>query len=259
MLPGGKFLEVSPFSPVATSSVRSSRTRSFTSESVLVPGKPQRSPSPRRGPRPRTTLPNPPSFYFDVSDEYVGTKLKMLFLPFLRLDWSPALDEADRPASPRLNPVSADLYIPALALTTYFLLLSVYGDQQLPGSVTFAAQSVASLLLLCIAEISLEWVGLYWLLIQPPQTLELFAYALYKVVPVLAIRVVTGLFGQEMHTAALLYFAIMHSLFICRSWRQFTSYGNFGSLHHEETIRRTGLLYIVSFAQILLIHMSTAN
>ena len=254
---GGKYLSSSPFSPIA--STKNYRGRNFASPSTLVPGRPVRSPSPRKGPRPRSSLPNPPSFYFDVSDTYVATKLKMLICPFLCLDWMPTLDDMDKPASPRFNKVSADLYIPLMGLMTYVLLLTAYGTQTSEPGVSTSLSSLVFFLAMCTLETCLQWLALSWLWIHPPQLIELLAYSLYKVVPVLCIRLATDLMGADVYLTAFLYFGLMHCLFTCQAWRQFTRYGEVNALHMEENMRRTGFLYLISFLQLLFIHLVYSN
>jgi len=253
---GGKYLASSPFSPIA--SAKSYRGRSFASPSVLVPGRPVRSPSPRKGPRPRASLPNPPSFYFDVSDTYVATKLKMLVCPFLYVDWTPTLDDMDKPASPRYNKVAPDLYIPLLGLVTYLLLIALYGNSTSSGLLA-SLNTALALLTVCTAEACFEWLVLYWLWLQSPQLLELLCYALYKIVPVLCIRVAAGVVGKEVFFAAQCYFGVMHCVFVSQAWRQFTRHGEVSAIHMEENMRRTGFLYLVSFLQLLFIHIIQSN
>ena len=254
---GGKYLATSPFSPIA--SAKSYRGRVFTSPNVLVPGRPARSPSPHKGPRPRASLPNPPSFYFDVSDTYVATKLKMLVCPFLYVDWTPTLDDMDKPAPPRNNNVAPDLYIPLMGLITLTLLVAAYGDINYEIGLVASLNTALSFLFLCFVESCLEWLALYWLWIQPPQLVELLCYALYKVIPVLCIRLCAGILGREVFLAAECYFGVMHCVFTSQAWRQFTRYGEVRAIHMEENMRRTGFLYLVSFLQLLFIHIIQAN
>jgi len=62
-------------------------------------------------------------YYFDVNNQYVTHKLRVLALPFRHKEWDRTLDQNGRLKPPKLDVNAPDLYLPAMAYITYILVV----------------------------------------------------------------------------------------------------------------------------------------
>jgi hypothetical protein len=113
---------------------------------------------------------SPLRYYFNVSNSYVLSKLKVVLCPFLHKEWkrkdhAEALAEqqgqgqpvatplASQPAPPRLDVNAPDLYIPCMAFITYILLVSYVKGSRSEFTPELMASTASSGMLLLIFEV----------------------------------------------------------------------------------------------------------
>ena len=64
--------------------------------------------------------------YFDVTNEYVIKKLRIIYLPFTIKDWKPLPPSYDGThITPRTDVMAPDLYIPLMSFVTFIILVGV--------------------------------------------------------------------------------------------------------------------------------------
>lgn len=154
--------------------------------------------------------------YFAVDTSYVLKKLMLIFLPFLHKDW--CIRYSSDAVTPREEPNLPDLYIPSMAFITYCLLSGyILGLQNrfAPEQLGIYASSALAWLLL---EVFVIVVAKYVLNMSSLLGFfHLIAFGGYKFVSIVAILLMTLIFGQTGFQAAFIYTALTLIYFLLKS------------------------------------------
>ncbi|KAL6705566.1 Protein transport protein yif1 [Coniothyrium glycines] len=174
--------------------------------------------------------------YFNVTNSYVLTKLRIILFPWWHRPWSRQQRHASDPATaasssslylpPREDVNSPDMYIPTMALVTYILLSTLLAGLRgafHPELLGYTATLAISVTLL---EILIIRTGTFLLAISSSsQLLDLVAYSGYKFVHVILALLLTHLLSCIGFASAMLSWAIFlycfsaNAFFLLRSLR----------------------------------------
>eukprot|EP01137_Pigoraptor_chileana_P005402 Opistho-2@48420 len=125
-------------------------------------------------------------FYFNVSNSYVLSKLKLILMPLGHKNWARQIFNGQGGAEyapPRDDINAPDLYIPVMAFATYVLVVGL----SLGTSSTFSPEALgitasSALMWLCV-EVLAMYLGFYLLNISADiHMFDLFAFCGYKFV-----------------------------------------------------------------------------
>lgn len=157
--------------------------------------------------------------YFNVSNTYVVSKLKLLLFPLRHKAWARKVDGAGAFLSPRDDVNAPDLYIPLMAFVTYVLVLGFLsgyrGDFQ-PDQLGMTASSGLGAVLL---EVGLVKAGFYLLSTRSVAWLDLTAYAGYKYVGIVLATLIGFLFGKGVYYGAICILGGFMSVFMINTLR----------------------------------------
>ncbi|KAF3008632.1 hypothetical protein E8E13_008440 [Curvularia kusanoi] len=172
--------------------------------------------------------------YFNVSNSYVLSKLRIILFPWWHKPWSRQQRHSADPSAagatlylpPREDPNSPDMYIPTMALVTYILLSTLLAGlrgafhPELLGYTASVAVAVMG------AEVIVIKTGTYLLAItSSSQLLDLVAYSGYKFVHVIVSLLLShflasvGIGGYWLSWALFAYFFSANAFFLLRSLR----------------------------------------
>jgi hypothetical protein len=142
-------------------------------------------------------------YYFNVSNSYVFSKLRLILFPFLHKSWSRTFEHGEDSVSyapPRSDLNAPDLYIPVMSFVTYIILVGIstglnaktsekityHGFTRFTPDVLGLTASTGFFII--VFEVLFIKVGCYFLNISSPVPfLELFSYTGYKYVIINAI------------------------------------------------------------------------
>ncbi|KAI9019571.1 hypothetical protein CLU79DRAFT_757873 [Phycomyces nitens] len=164
--------------------------------------------------------------YFNVSNMYVITKLKLLLFPWRHSPWNRSIrrtetGQMDGYRPPREDINSPDLYIPVMALVTYILLCGLAAGRQgsfHPEKLYVAASTATAV---ACTELVFTRLGCYFLSIPfEASLLDLIAYYGYKYVCIIVVDVV-DLLGAKgwVSWTVFLYTGFSIGFFLLRSMR----------------------------------------
>lgn len=212
--------------------------------------------------------------YFNVTNSYVLTKLRIILFPWWHRPWSRQQRHTSDPAAsstallyqpPREDVNSPDMYIPIMALVTYILLSTLLAGLRgafHPELLGYTATVAISVTLL---EILIIRTGTFLLAISSSsQLLDLVAYSGYKFVHVIVSLLLThfaswlGFGGTMVNWIIFLYCFSANAFFLLRSLRYVllpdqTGQGNFGGPApggypaKNQKNRRTQFLFVYSY------------
>lgn len=159
-------------------------------------------------------------YYFDVNNEYVLAKLKVLLMPYRHADWERKATAAGVMAPPCLDVNAPDLYLPLMAFFSYILVVgfaSVAGGKFTPEVLGLTASSGLGLLIL---EVLIVKIAFYTL--QSPQVhfLDLCSASGYKFLGALCTLLTRTALGSMMGHVALLGTGANLGLFMAKNLRQ---------------------------------------
>jgi hypothetical protein len=157
-------------------------------------------------------------YYFNVSNSYVFSKLRLILFPFLHKSWSRTFEHGEDSVSyapPRSDLNAPDLYIPVMSFVTYIILVGISTGLNAKTSekITYSwftrftpdvlGLTASTGFFIIVFEVLFIKVGCYFLNISSPVPfLELFAYTGYKYVIINAI-ITTKLLNFGMMTLVL--------------------------------------------------------
>lgn len=213
--------------------------------------------------------------YFNVTNSYVLTKLRIILVPWWHRPWSRQQRHGSDPSSasaallyqpPREDVNSPDMYIPTMALVTYILLSTLLAGLRgafHPELLGYTATIAISVTLL---EILIIRTGTFLLAISSSsQLLDLVAYSGYKFVHVIVSLLLThltswlGMGGTMVNWIIFFYCFSANAFFLLRSLRYVllpdqTGQGNFGgpaasgyTVAKSQKNRRTQFLFVYSY------------
>lgn len=173
--------------------------------------------------------------YFNVTNSYVLTKLRIILIPWWHRPWSRQQRHSADPATasasslylpPREDVNSPDMYIPTMALVTYILLSTLLAGLRgafHPELLGYTATLAISVTLL---EIMIIRTGTFLLAISSSsQLLDLVAYSGYKFVHVIVSLLLSHLtswlgFSSSMVSWAIFFYCFSaNAFFLLRSLR----------------------------------------
>ncbi|KAL1927766.1 hypothetical protein VTP01DRAFT_3587 [Rhizomucor pusillus] len=164
--------------------------------------------------------------YFNVSNSYVVSKIKLILFPWKHSPWSRSIirtetGQMDGFKPPREDINSPDLYIPVMALVTYVLLCGLVAGQQ--GSFHPEQLYVAGWTSVAVifSELVFTRLGCYFLNIPfEASMLDLVAYSGYKYVCIIVTDAVKLLgAGKWLSWGVFFYTALSVAFFLLRSMR----------------------------------------
>jgi hypothetical protein len=212
--------------------------------------------------------------YFNVTNSYVLTKLRIILFPWWHRPWSrQQRHNPDQPSSaallyqpPREDVNSPDMYIPTMALVTYILLSTLLAGLRgafHPELLGYTATIAISVTLL---EILIIRTGTFLLAISSSsQLLDLVAYSGYKFVHVIVSLLLThltawlGFASSWVSWVIFLYCFGANAFFLLRSLRYVLlpdqgGQGNIGgnaaagyTVARSQKNRRTQFLFVYSY------------
>jgi hypothetical protein len=172
--------------------------------------------------------------YFNVSNSYVVTKLRIILFPWWHRPWS-RKQHADAsgaaPASsvylpPREDINSPDMYIPTMALVTYILLSTLLAGLRGAFNPEILGYTATRAIAITFVDILLIKLGTYSLgITSSSQLLDLVAYSGYKFVHVTVSLVLShaaaliGFSGSWTNWVIFLYCFSSNAFFLMRSLR----------------------------------------
>jgi hypothetical protein len=170
--------------------------------------------------------------YFNVTNSYVLTKLRIILIPWWHRPWSRQQRHApDHSASaallyepPREDINSPDMYIPTMALVTYILLSTFIAGLRGAFNPELLGTTATVAIAVTLLEILIIRTGTFLLAISSSsQLLDLVAYSGYKFVHVIASLLLTnlatwiGFGGSWVGWLIFLYCYNANSFFLLRS------------------------------------------
>ena len=155
-------------------------------------------------------------YYFNVSNLYVLSKLRLLLFPFRHPSWSRISSVSDNVYKPPREDINApDLYIPSMAYVTYILLTGIsLGKNQkfTPDVLGLTASSAFFIVLFQILAIKL---GSYLMNISSDVSwTDLLAYCGYKFIPINLILILKFFFGSTVVYGIFFYLMLASGFFI---------------------------------------------
>ncbi|KAI8325390.1 hypothetical protein GQ54DRAFT_240044, partial [Martensiomyces pterosporus] len=196
--------------------------------------------------------------YFDVSNIYVLSKLKLILFPWLQKNWH---RHAERDPtgqvvgykSPREDTNSPDLYIPVMALVSYVIAIGlVIGRAGVfhPEDLGYTASSALGII---IFEVLLVKMFCYLLNVGSElQFLDILAYSGYKFVATIIVVLLKPWASWWLTWLAFLYFGFALAFFMIRSMRHALipeSSSVTGINVHRK--RRIHFLFVIAMMQFL--------
>jgi hypothetical protein len=211
--------------------------------------------------------------YFNVSNSYVVTKLRIILFPWWHRPWPRQQRHNPDPAGaasaaslylpPREDINSPDMYIPTMALVTYILLATLLAG--LRGAFHPELLGYTATLAICVTllEILILRTGTFLLAItSSSQLLDLVAYSGYKFVHVIVAALFShftsliGIGGYWIDWVIFLYFFSANAFFLLRSLRYVLLPNQSGqemgaaadyTLAKGQRNRRTQFLFVYSY------------
>ncbi|KAJ2808977.1 Protein transport protein yif1 [Coemansia guatemalensis] len=199
-------------------------------------------------------------YYFDVSNIYVLSKLRMLIFPWLQRNWHRHV-ERDQSGqvvghmSPREDSNSPDLYIPTMGLVTYVITIGlIIGRMGVfhPEDLGFTASSALGII---VFEVLLVKMFCYLLSVGSElQFLDIVAYSGYKFVTTIIVVLLKPWAPWWLTWSAFFYFGFALAFFIIRSMR-YALIPEASSVMGVSTQRkrRVHFLFIIAMMQFLYI------
>ncbi|KAG0182108.1 hypothetical protein DFQ28_010239 [Apophysomyces sp. BC1034] len=164
--------------------------------------------------------------YFNVSNIYVVSKLKLLLFPWRHSSWTRSIrrtetGQMDGYSPPREDINSPDLYIPVMAVVTYILLCGLAAGRQgsfHPEKLYVAGSTSVAVV---FSEFVFTRLGCYFLSIPfEASMLDLIAYYGYKYVCIIVVDAVKLLGASKWMTwTVFLYTGLCVGFFLLRSMR----------------------------------------
>ncbi|KAF2629824.1 YIF1-domain-containing protein [Macroventuria anomochaeta] len=212
--------------------------------------------------------------YFNVSNSYVLSKLRIILFPWWHKPWSRQQRHSTDPSAagptlylpPREDPNSPDMYIPTMALVTYILLSTLLAGLRGAFHPELLGYTASVAIAVMGAEVIVIKTGTYLLAItSSSQLLDLVAYSGYKFVHVIVSLLLShflssvGIGGYWLSWAIFAYFFSANAFFLLRSLRYVllpdqSGQGNFGAsaaggytVAKAQRNRRTQFLFVYSY------------
>ncbi|CAI9627799.1 protein transport protein yif1 [Alternaria burnsii] len=212
--------------------------------------------------------------YFNVTNSYVLTKLRIILIPWWHRPWSRQQRHAPDPSAsaallyqpPREDVNSPDMYIPTMALVTYILLSTFIAGLRGAFNPELLGTTATVAIAVTLLEILIIRTGTFLLAISSSsQLLDLVAYSGYKFVHVIVSLLLTNLatwigFGSSwVGWVIFLYCFSANSFFLLRSLRYVllpdissqNSYGTPAAAGYTDSksqkSRRTQFLFVYSY------------
>lgn len=212
--------------------------------------------------------------YFNVSNSYVLSKLRIILFPWWHKPWSRQQRHSADPSAagatlylpPREDPNSPDMYIPTMALVTYILLSTLLAGLRGAFHPELLGYTASVAIAVMGAEVIVIKTGTYLLAItSSSQLLDLVAYSGYKFVHVIVSLLLShllssvGIGGYWLSWAIFAYFFSANAFFLLRSLRYVllpdqSGQGNFGgnaaggyTVAKAQRNRRTQFLFVYSY------------
>jgi hypothetical protein len=173
--------------------------------------------------------------YFNVSNSYVLSKLRIILFPWWHKPWSRQQRHTVDPSAsagstlylpPREDPNSPDMYIPTMALVTYILLSTLLAGLRGAFHPELLGMTASVAIAVMGAEVIVLKIGTYLLAItSSSQLLDLVAYSGYKFVHVIVSLLLShllawiGIGGYWSSWAIFAYFFSANAFFLLRSLR----------------------------------------
>ncbi|KAJ2613948.1 Transport protein yif1 [Coemansia sp. RSA 1365] len=200
-------------------------------------------------------------YYFDVSNIYVLSKLRMLIFPWLQRNWHRHV-ERDQSGqvvghmSPREDNNSPDLYIPTMGLVTYVITIGlIIGRMGVfhPEDLGFTASSALGII---VFEVLLVKMFCYLLSVGSElQFLDIVAYSGYKFVTTIIVVLLKPWAPWWLTWSAFFYLGFALAFFIIRSMRHALipeASSVMGGVNTQRK-RRVHFLFIIAMMQFLYI------
>ncbi|KAI8357232.1 YIF1-domain-containing protein [Mortierella sp. GBAus27b] len=165
--------------------------------------------------------------YFNVSNQYVVNKLKLLIFPWRHKLWTRVLKRSETTGDPvgyqppRDDINAPDMYIPVMALVTYVLLVGISLGTSSKFRPDILGPTASSALAVILLEFTMIKLCIYLLNIASEVSLlDLLAYSGYKFVGII-ISIVAQLAGvpRSVFWAIFLYTGAATGFFLLRSLR----------------------------------------
>ncbi|KAF2830251.1 hypothetical protein CC86DRAFT_379692 [Ophiobolus disseminans] len=174
--------------------------------------------------------------YFNVSNSYVVTKLRIILLPWWHRPWSRVQRHNMDPSGgasasslylpPREDINSPDMYIPTMALVTYILLATLLAGLRGAFHPELLGYTATIAIAVTVLEILIIRTGTFLLAItSSSQLLDLVAYSGYKFVHVIVSLLLShftsfiGIGGTWVNWVIFLYCFSANAFFLLRSLR----------------------------------------
>lgn len=207
---------------------------------------------------------------FNVSNQYVLSKLRLVLFPWRHRPWSRQVTQADATGPgggwkpPREDINSPDLYIPSMAIVTYILLRCLYAGLQKRFDPELLGVTASKAFGVIMTDFFVIKLGCYLLAISGPgQVIDIFAYSGYKfegIVVVLLGRLL-GLRGF-LYGIGFCYIWLSNAFFMLRSLRYVVlpdprisppdvSVSNSHTVNHTQRSHRRNFLFFVAASQVL--------
>ncbi|KAF9107250.1 hypothetical protein BGX29_006936 [Mortierella sp. GBA35] len=165
--------------------------------------------------------------YFNVSNSYVVSKLKLLVFPWRHKLWTRVLKRSETTGetigylAPRDDVNAPDMYIPVMAFVTYVLLVAVSAGTSNKFSPEILGPTASSALAVIILEFTIIKLCVYLLNITSDvPMLDLLAYSGYKFVGIIvSIIVQLSNMPRSVFWSVFLYTGAATGFFLLRSLR----------------------------------------
>ncbi|KAG0741519.1 hypothetical protein G6F57_003589 [Rhizopus arrhizus] len=164
--------------------------------------------------------------YFNVSNSYVSSKLRLLLFPWRNHSWNRLLMRSETGQgegfkSPREDLNSPDLYIPVMAVVTYVLLCGLTAGLESKFHPELLYIAVSTSIAVVFWEIVYTRLGCYFLSIPfEASMLDLLSYYGYKFVGIIVTDIIRLLEGKGyVSWFVFFYTSLSVSFFLLRSMR----------------------------------------
>lgn len=156
-------------------------------------------------------------YYFAVDNKYVLHKLRLIFFPFTKKDWSLKYDH-DNPVQPRYDINAPDLYIPTMAYITYVVLAGIVLGFQNRFSPEQLGIQASGALAYSIFELVIYSLTLYIANIPTNlKTLDLLALTGYKYASIVLILLSSIVLRKSGYYISWLYASASLAFFLLRT------------------------------------------
>ncbi|KAJ2081280.1 Transport protein yif1 [Coemansia sp. RSA 988] len=199
-------------------------------------------------------------YYFDVSNIYVLSKLRMVIFPWMQRNWHrhAERDQSGQVVghmSPREDSNSPDLYIPTMGLVTYVITIGlIIGRMGVfhPEDLGFTASSALGII---VFEVLLVKMFCYLLSVGSElQFLDIIAYSGYKFVTTIIVVLLKPWAPWWLTWSAFFYFGFALAFFIIRSMRYALIPETSSAMGvSTQRKRRVHFLFIIAMMQFLYI------